>query len=276
MTALRRLACAAGLALLAAGCEESKPAGEPVLDVTQDNPLAVARAIEMVDIHGGQFVMGVDEAVGFQNGYPRHTVNVMPFRMGKYEVTFAQYDAFARATGRPLPADEGWGRANRPAIHVSWTDAKAFADWLSTGSGRRFRLPSEAEWEYAARGGTTTLYWWGDKPDPNMANTAADQGRDTFPDTAPVGSFPANPVGLYDVLGNVWELVEDCRKPDYEGAPLDGSAWVDKDCDSRVVRGGTFGSVSRGMQVAARGAAGEHFDSAGMGFRLAEDMPPPH
>lgn len=266
------LACAA----LLAGCGEPAPPGEPVLDVTQDNPTAVARTLALADLPGGIFMMGTDEAVGFQNGYPRHQVNVMPFRIGKYEVTFAQYDAFARTTGRPLPADEGWGRGDRPVIHVSWADARAFAEWLSSGTGRRFRLPSEAEWEYAARGGTTTLYWWGDMPNPDMANTAADTGKDTYPNTAPVGRFPANPFGLHDMLGNVWELVEDCRKPSYEGAPADGTAWIDKDCDSRAVRGGAFGSVARGMQSAARGAAGEHFDSAGMGFRLAEDMPPQH
>jgi formylglycine-generating enzyme required for sulfatase activity len=268
-----QILAALSLVGLVTGCGEPQPAGTPALDVTNDNPSAVARTIAMADLPGGVFTMGVDASVGFQNGYPRHQVSVAPFRMGKYEITFAQYDAFARTTGRPLPADEGWGRGDRPVIHVSWADAEAFVDWLNTGSGRRFRLPSEAEWEYAARGGTTTLYWWGDQPDPSMANTAANTGKDNFENTAPVGRFPANPFGLYDVLGNVWELVEDCRKPNYQGAPTDGSAWVDDDCDSRVARGGTFGSVSRGMQVAARGAAGEHFDSAGMGFRLAEDAP---
>ena len=257
--------------LALAACSDAQPPGEPVLDVAQDNPTAVARSIQMVNLPGGRFTMGVDPETGFQNGYPQHEVTVEPFRMGRYEITFAQYDAFARATGRPLPADEGWGRGDRPVIHVSWADAQAFADWLNAGVGRRFHLPSEAEWEYAARGGTTSLYWWGDAPDPNLANTAANQGKDTWEDTSPVGRFPANPFGLYDVLGNVWEMVADCRHPTYEGAPTDGSAWVDKDCDSRIARGGAYGSIARGMQSAARAAVGEQFDSMGLGFRLAEN-----
>jgi formylglycine-generating enzyme required for sulfatase activity len=263
-----RLAALAVLALTA--CSDAQPPGEPVLDVSQDNPTAVARSIQMVSLPGGRFMMGVDPSTGFQNGYPRHEVEVPAFRIGRYEITFAQYDAFARASGRPLPADEGWGRGDRPVIHVSWADAQALVEWLTAGTGRRFHLPSEAEWEYAARGGTSSLYWWGDVADPNLANTATNTGKDTWEATAPVGRFPANPFGLYDVLGNAWEIVADCRHPDYTGAPTDGSAWIGKDCDSRVVRGGFFGSISRGMQAAARAAVGEQFDSSGLGFRLAE------
>jgi formylglycine-generating enzyme required for sulfatase activity len=258
----------AALALVA-GCQR-KPAEE----ASTDTPQAVAAQIVMSDIPGGTFTMGVPPDQGFQNGYPPHDVTVRPFRMGKFEVTFDQYDAFARATGRLLPGDEGWGRAGRPAIHVSWQDAQAFIAWLNEGGKRRFRLPSEAEWEYAARGGTTTPYYWGDKPDPNFANGSANTGADKWTDTAPVGQFPANAFGLHDMLGNVWELVADCRHPTYDGAPTDGSARVDGDCDSRIARGGNYGSTTRGLQAAARGAAGETFDSMGLGFRLAEDAAP--
>lgn len=250
---------------------------KPVSAPTEDTPSAVAATLQMVNIPAGRFTMGTDPKVGFQNGFPPHSVEVPTFGMDRYDVTFDQYDAFARATHRPLPPDEGWGREERPVIHVTWRDAQAFIAWLNAGTGRHFRLPTEAEWEYAARAGTTTLYWWGDEPDGNYANTSADTGRDHWPHTSPVGAFPPNRLGLYDMLGNVWQLVEDCRHPSYEGGPTDGSAWTSGDCDSRVARGGCYASIRRGMQVAARSAAGETFDSAALGFRLAEtQQPQPH
>ncbi len=254
---------AAGLAIAICG---------PAAAASPSPARQVASSIALADIPAGQFVMGADPAAGFQNGFPPHRVNIRRFRMSRYDVTFAQYDAYARATGRPLPPDEGWGRDNRPVIHVSWNDAKAFIRWLNTGAHRRFRLPTEAEWEYAARGGTTTAYWWGDKPDQDKANIAGVKGKDRWPFTSPVGSFPANPFGLYDVLGNVWQLVEDCRLPDYQHAPRDGSAARTSMCVVHVARGGCYGSMTRGMQSAARGGAGADFESRSLGFRLAEDI----
>ena len=275
MSALRKAGLAAAIAsvlLMGRGCGGKDP--EPTLGVSlqpaKDSAASVAASIQMIEVPGGKFIMGTPSETGFQNGYPPHEVSVKPFRMSKNEVTFAQYDAFARATGRPLPADEGWGRDDRPVIHVDWNDIHAFIDWLNQGAGRKFRLPSESEWEYAARGGTTTSYWWGNEPNPDFANTVANTGKDSWEATAPVGQFPANGFGLHDVLGNVWEVVADCRYPNYEGAPNDGSARLGGDCDSRIVRGGFYGSVHRGMQIAARAAVGEQFESMGVGFRLAE------
>ena len=233
---------------------------------------AIAGTIVMVDIPAGRFVMGTEPERGFQNGYPPHSVSIEAFRLAATELTFAQYDAFAAATGRELPPDEGWGRDSRPVVHVSWNDAQAFVGWLNQGTGRRFRLPTEAEWEYAARAGTASLYGWGDRVDHERVNNSVDSGLDRFAFTAPVGSFPANGFGLFDMLGNVWELVEDCWHASYEGAPSDGSARRDGDCPSRVARGGSWGSTSRGVQIAARGAAGEQFASMDLGFRLAEDL----
>jgi formylglycine-generating enzyme required for sulfatase activity len=256
--------------LLAGSSKQGSPPPKPAT-----GPMAVAGQIAMAEIPGGAFIMGTSPQMGFQNGFPAHQVTVRPFRMGRYEVTFDQYDPFAAATGRPLPPDEGLGRGDRPVIHVSWADAQAFTAWLNAGTGRHFRLPSEAEWEYAARAGTTTLYWWGDKADQNMMNVSGVAGRDKWEATAPVGSFPANPFGLYDVLGNVWELVEDCRRPNYDATPTDGSAVEDHPCDMRVARGGSYANFTRGVQVAARAAAGEQFTSMGLGFRLAEDKTTP-
>lgn len=259
---------AIGLVALLAGCS---PKARPPARPAQDTALAVAATVQLVDIRGGAYTMGTDPAVGFQNGFPPHPVTIKAFRLGRYDVTFDQFDAFARAMHRELPPDEDWGRGDRPVIHVSWRDAHEFIEWLNRGSGHHFRLPTEAEWEYAARGGTSTLYWWGDEPNPDMANTVTNKGRDHFVFTSPVGSFPPNPFGLYDISGNVWQLVEDCRHGSYDGAPADGSAWQGEPCDSRIARGGSYSSIRRGMQVAARVAAGETYDAADLGFRLAED-----
>ncbi len=255
-------------AVLLVACGQRSTALAPP---SADTPRAVAATMQMVDIPAGRFIMGTEASVSFQNGFPPHAVSVPAFRMARYDVTFDQFDAFARATHRPLPVDEGWGRGTRPVIHVSWRDAQAFIAWLDQGSGRHFRLPTEAEWEYAARAGTTTLYWWGNEPDPNMANTATNSGRDHYRYTSPVGVFPPNPFGLYDVSGNVWQMTQDCRHGSFEGAPTDGRAWLDGPCDSRTVRGGGWAGIRRAMQTAARAAVGETFDSAELGFRLAED-----
>ena len=185
-----------------------------------------------------------------------------PFAIGKYEVTFAEYDRYLYAQGikeRNFPSDQGWGRERRPVINVSWDDAVAYARWLSKQTGKRYRLPTEAEWEYAARGGTTSTWFWSD--DVSQACTYAnvfDRGHeaelksryritwesapceDDYAETAPVGSFKANAFGVHDTAGNVWEWVEDCYHETYEGAPLDGSAWNDDGCNLRVLRGGSW------------------------------------
>lgn len=263
------------------GCDKTNKDTSTPTTVSNTNPSSqehsqttiaqqVAKTITMVDIPAGTFTMGTESNVGFQNGWPPQTVTVPAFRLSTTEITFAQYDAFAQATNLALPPDEGWGRDSRPVIHVSWADAQAFIAWLNDNTGRRFRLPSEAEWEYAARGGATTLYWWGDKVNHASVNNSVSKGNEQWEFTAPVGQLPANPFGLYDILGNVWELVADCRHANYEGAPNDGSAWMDGECNSHVLRGGSWGSTSRGVQAAARAAAGEHFASMDIGFRLAE------
>ncbi|MEN8221031.1 MAG: SUMF1/EgtB/PvdO family nonheme iron enzyme [Pseudomonadota bacterium] len=118
---------------------------------------------EMVWIPAGTFRMGDIQGGGHDNEKPVHQVSVSRFAIGKYEVTFAEYDKFAQATGRKKPNDRGWGRGNRPVINVSWHDATAYAEWLSQQTGQKYRLPTEAEWEYAARAGTTTKYWWGNQ-----------------------------------------------------------------------------------------------------------------
>ena len=169
--------------------------------------------------------------------------------MGRYEVTFAEYDRFVSATGRESPDDRGWGRGRRPVINVNQADAKAYATWLSAQTGKTYRLPSEAEWEYAARARTRTRYSWGDSIGCDQARYGRREGgecSDSWDGTVPVGSFEPNAFGLYDMHGNVWEWVADCWHDNYEDAPTDGSAWT-TGCDSAraVLRGGSWALIRR-------------------------------
>jgi formylglycine-generating enzyme required for sulfatase activity len=255
---------------------------------------------EMVTIPSGAFWMGSDKALDSDaDDYelPRHRVTIANrFAMGKYPVTFDEYDRFAQATGRGLPKDEGWGRGNRPVINVSWKDATAYTKWLSAQTGKRYRLPTEAEWEHAARAGTESRYWWGNTFEHNHANcsinllmilarlnsTFAGPGailerrRSSFESgkTTPVGSFDANPFGLHDTAGNVYEWVQDCWHKSYFGAPTDGSAWKSGYCSGRVVRGGSWGNGPGFVRSTYRNWYTQDTRSHDLGFRLAQDLGP--
>ncbi len=197
---------------------------------------------EMVVIPAGKFQMGDIQDSYESDEKPVHWVSISKFAIGKYEVTFAEYDKFANATGIKKPNDEGWGRGNRPVINVSWHDAIAYTEWLSEQTGKEYRLPSEAEWEYAARAGTKTKYWWGDEIGQNQANCRGCGSQWDTKQTAPVGSFKANQFGLHDTAGNVWEWVADPGHTNYEGAPDDGSVWEGGNENLRVQRGGSWNS----------------------------------
>jgi formylglycine-generating enzyme required for sulfatase activity len=166
---------------------------------------------EMVVVPAGSFQMGNVEGGGEKDETPVHAVTIQkPFAIGRYEGTFDEYDQFAKATNRKLPADQGWGRGHRPVINVSWEDVNAYVKWLSEQTGKRYRLPTEADWEYAARAGKETAYWWGNDFIKGMANCNGCGSQWDNKQTAPVGSFKPNALGLYDTAGNVWEWVEDC------------------------------------------------------------------
>ena len=235
---------------------------------------------EMVVIPAGQFLMGDMDEDAVLKEKPAHEVRIAkPFAMGRYEVTFAEYDRYAQATGKEKPDDGGWGRGNRPVINVSWQDAQGYVKWLSQETGQRYRLPSEAEWEYAARAGSTTKYYWGDSPSGRQANAYEDDGwpSDGYEYTAPVGSFQPNQFGLYDMSGNVGEWVEDCWHDNYQGAPVDGSAWTwdsGGDCDFRVVRDGSFSTTFAAamLRLTNRGGVGAAYRGSDHGFRLARTL----
>lgn len=240
----------------------------PTLAADFNEPLTGMR---FVLIKGGAFDMGDSTHNGYAFERPLHRVNIQEFYIGAYEVTFMQYDRFARDTNRPFPDDAGWGRETRPVINVSWDDAQAFAAWLSSKSGKHFRLPSEAEWEYAARAGTNTAYWWGNKIGTGNANCNGCGSAWDNRMTAPVGSFAANTFGLYDVHGNVYEWVEDLQHDSYDGAPTDGSAWLTGPATARVQRSSTYRDLPADVKTATRNWAAPAKRSIDCGFRLALD-----
>ncbi|MCI0591136.1 MAG: formylglycine-generating enzyme family protein [Gammaproteobacteria bacterium] len=258
---------------------------------------------DWVHIPAGEFLMGSpdsdNEAQDIEK--PRHRVKITKsFKMSRYEVTFEECDRFAYATNRRSPSDSGFGEGKRkrlPVINVSWEEAVAYAKWLSQETGKHFRLPTEAEWEYAARAGTTDKRSWGDEPANacefanvfDKRNEARIRQRfsvpamwaahhdceDAYSTIAPVGSFKANAWGLHDMLGNVWEWVQDCPHDNYIGAPTLGSqSWEAEnggDCSKRVVRGGSWFVAPRYVRVAHRSWNDPDDRGSGLGFRLLQD-----
>jgi formylglycine-generating enzyme required for sulfatase activity len=229
-----------------------------------------ARCPELVWLPPGESVMG---EASFASG-PRPVVAIRyMLAVGRFEVTFAEWDACVAAGGcRRRPHDAGWGRGWQPVINVSWVDAKQYVAWLSRSTGRRYRLLTEAEWEYAARAGTDVRYWWGDQAGRGDANCADCGSKWDGRQAAPVGRFAPNPFGLHDMHGNVSEWVEDCFHDRMRDAPLDGRAWTGgclSESDTRVVRGGAWYGSARSMRSSSRtSAAADHSDN-GIGFRVA-------
>jgi formylglycine-generating enzyme required for sulfatase activity len=234
----------------------------------------------MVVVPAGSFRMG-DLSGGEKDEKPVHGVTIArPFAVGKYEVTFDDWDACVAGGGCNgyRPQDKGWGRGRHPVIYVSWDDAKAYVAWLSRKTGKQYRLLTEAEWEYAARAGTVAKYWWGGgapvcrKGARRGAKFDDDAGcNDTG--TELVGSYAANPFGLYDMHGNVWEWVEDCWHGSYRGASGDGGAWTSGgNCKRRVLRGGSWSSTPWLLRSAIRirNSAGNRGGSDG--FRVARTL----
>ncbi len=245
-----------GISPSATSCVEAKPENGPHTSFVEP---------KMIELKGGTFSMGSTKSPSER---PAHSVTVPAFAIAKCEVTFDEYDAFVLATGRPSGA--GWGRAPQPVVDVSWNDAKAYVEWLSKVTGAPYRLPSEAEWEYAARADTTTSYWWGDgKPTPERANFG-----DELHETTEVGSYPANPWGLHDMNGNVWEWVEDCWHESYEAPdrPDDGRAWTSGGCSRRALRGGSWSDRPEDLRSADRFGNFTVVRGKGIGFRVARTL----
>jgi formylglycine-generating enzyme required for sulfatase activity len=290
--------------------------GQVIQDSFMDSPGA---APALVVIRAGSFLMGstADESGRDANEGPQHRVTLSKgYALGLQEVTVAQFRAFINATayrttadidGESRVYDEASGRItlkkgihwghdyegqraqdNMPVVHVSWHDAKAYAGWLAEQTGRNYRLPTEAEFEFALRGGTVTRYWWGDdQPDQALENLTGLEDRspsgrqwsvgfrrygDGYWGPAPGATFPPNPMGLHDMAGNVSEWVEDCWHQTYVQAPADGSAWVNPGCERRVLRGGYWASAPEQSRSASRLPASSLMHGPQMGFRVARDL----
>jgi len=240
--------------------------GRPTLTIFRD--IDEPWCPEMVMLPAGTFLMGSpeSEAGRFGNEGPQHEVTISrPFALGRYPVTFNEYDHFCAEAGREKPGDRGWGRGRRPVINVNHEDAEAYCAWLSDVTGSAYQLPSEAMWEYACRAGTTTAYAFGDQLTRMQANfDDSESGM-----TSEVGTYPANAWHLHDMHGNVWEWCQDWFHPSYEGAPDDGNAWLAPASTHRVLRGGSWLSFARSLRSACRSEFPPDFRYFGFGFRCA-------
>jgi formylglycine-generating enzyme required for sulfatase activity/serine/threonine protein kinase len=228
---------------------ESAPGAQP-----QQAP--AWRPPETVPIPAGAFRMGCRSGPSCsEDELPVEQISIPAFRMTRFEITFDDFDAFAEASGRALPTDSGWGRGRRPVINVTWNDAMAYAEWLSERTGRIWRLPSESEWEYAARAGTETRYPWGDDIGMDRANCKGCGSRWDGQRTAPVGTFAPNAFGLHDMIGNVWEWTADCWQQSHADVPANGEAREPDPgirCGRRVLRGGAWNLHPRHVRVSNR------------------------
>jgi formylglycine-generating enzyme required for sulfatase activity len=252
----------------AAAPETAKTAGESAgLREIRDCPACPA----VIALPRGDFVMGSNTADPSER--PAHRVSIpRPFAIGKYEVTNEQWNACVAGGGCPPLAGAESAPKDAPARDLSWDDALRYLAWLSKTSGKTYRLPTEAEWEYAARGGTATRYWWGDQMRTGNANCMG--CGEPWQQDAPVavGSFAANPYGVHDVNGSVWEWVGDCWHSSYVGAPSDGSAWGAPNCRVRVIRGGSWREGADYMLSSTRFKYGASVRQSQNGFRVARDL----
>ena len=251
---------------------------------------------EMVVVPAGEFEMGLPTSKAVRiDEVPAHPVRIQ-YRMavGMYEVTLAEFRKFAQETNFPAAGscwahddghwkqhagigwrDPGFPQDERaPVVCVSWEDAQAYVKWLTEKTGEGYRLPSESEWEYLARAGTTTRYHWGEEIRQGHANCGECGSRWDDDGTSPVGSFASNAYGLHDVHGNVWEWVQDCWNEDYRDAPSDGSAWEETDCEYRVLRGGSWRSGPEDLRSAIRGRDDAESRSEDAGFRVVRPIAP--
>jgi formylglycine-generating enzyme required for sulfatase activity/class 3 adenylate cyclase len=241
---------------------QTAPPPQPPSTTAPAQPPSI-REPETVTVRGGSFAMGSNED---NSEKPIHQVTIKPFAIGKYPVTVREWNECAAAKACAFTAI---GQDDAPVTNVSWTDAQQYVAWLAVAAKKPYRLPSEAEWEYAARAGSQTKYWWGERLQPGMASckdctdvAAADQ-------PVKVGSSKPNPFGLYDMGGGVDQWVEDCWHKNYQGAPADGSSWTGGDCASHVLRSGSWKNDARYVRPANRDSYDTNVRYPTHGFRVA-------
>ena len=238
---------------------------------------------EIVVVPAGDFIMGspANEEGRSDNEEPQHLVTIAhPFAVGRYAVTFDEWDACVDDGGCRgyRPNDRGWGRGRRPVIGIRWDDANAYVVWLSQKTSRPYRLPSEAEREYVTRAGTTTSFWMGASISSHDANYDGEFAFGGGPKgefrkkTVPVDSFEPNPWGFYQMMGNIYEWTEDCYHKTYDGAPTDGSAWISGDCNRMVFRGGAWLLAPWHLRAASRGSVARESSHVVGGLRVARSL----
>lgn len=231
----------------------------------------------MIVVPAGSYTMGSPETETgrFPSKGPQQRIAInRPFAVAKFHVTFADWDVCVSVGGCPKSSDSGYGRDMKPVINVNWYEAKQYVEWLSLMTGQPYRLLTEAEWEYAARAGTTTAYSWGDEVGEGNANCDGCGSKWDKRETSPVGSFKPNAFGLYDMHGNVYQWVEDCFEDSLDGMPADGKARTSGNCSRRVIRGGSWDNEARIARSADRYGDTADGRSGNRGFRVARTLKP--
>ncbi len=225
----------------------------------------------MVQLRADEFAMGSGSTSPNFDERPQRNVTLDRYAIGRHEVTFADYARFMVSSGRLLPEDTGQQLADAPVVGISWQDAVDYTQWLSKQTGYHYRLPSEAEWEYAARGGNGGRYSWGSALEENRANCFGCSDPNTSNNTLPVGSFASNSYGLHDMTGNAREWVQDCYQTGYTNAPLDGGAVTLENCSAHVIRGGSFSTAEEKIRSASRDHAAGDSRLDDLGFRVVRE-----
>jgi len=244
----------------------------PPATVFQDSLVGGGAGPLMVPLQGGEFQRGDDRDDADNDERPARTIRLAPFAIAVHEVTFEEYDRYCHEARKRCPDDSGWGRGSRPVINVSWEEVNDYTAWLSRKTGQRYRLPSDAEWEYAARGGSQSRFWWGDGMQAGRANCATCGSLWDSEKTARAGRFAANPFGLFDTAGNVFEWAADCWSDSYADAPADGSPLETVGCGKRVIRGGAWSFPEHEIRSANRWRDFPSRRSDDTGFRVARDL----
>ncbi|MGI1678289.1 MAG: SUMF1/EgtB/PvdO family nonheme iron enzyme [Cellvibrionaceae bacterium] len=245
-------------------------------DSLTDSLKTAGKAPELIIIPSGSFIMGDNEKTHLS---PERIVNI-PKRLAvsKYEITFNDYEKFAKATNRPIPKDNKWGKDNRPVININWNSAIAYTEWLSKQTGKTYRLPSEAEWEYFSKAGVSKHFWWGDSEKAangkaNCKKGCGEKASKQFKNkTAPVGSFSANPFLLFDTAGNVAEWTQDCYQKNYVNAPKNGSPVGANNCKKRVIRGGSMKDNVKNISNVERKGIKSNSTEEYIGFRVVREI----
>ena len=236
--------------------------------VIQDQIIGGQKAPEMVALRGGYFQRGDLQGDGDVDEKPVENIYIKPFAIGIYEITFDEYDDFCADTGCSKPDDQDWGRGRRPVVNVSWNEAQEYIKWLSSKTRQNYRLPTDAEWEYAARALTKTRYWWGQEVDKNKANCEGCGSLWDGEKTSIVGKFIPNHFGLHDTAGNVFEWVEDCFNKNFTKASADKRLV----CGKRIIRGGAWSFTPKEVRSANRWRDFPTRRSDDTGFRVAREL----